>query len=187
MDVDIDLADREELLKLLPHINAMKMGEKGPEKHISGVYFTKIPYNPLTNLATIDYKEAEERGYMKIDLLNMGLYRQVGSEEELNFLMNMEPNWDRLLDRGFCKKLAHIGDHFDIVKKLKPSSIEELAMVLAIIRPSKRHLLGEDWKTIEQEVWVKPEDGSYHFKKSHSIAYAHLVVLNMNLLEVLEE
>jgi DNA polymerase III alpha subunit len=31
-------------------------------------------------------------------------------------------------------------------------------------------------------VWDKTEDG-YSFKKAHGVAYAHLVVLHMNLLE----
>ena len=32
------------------------------------------------------------------------------------------------------------------------------------------------------EVWKKPSDGSYYFKKAHAIAYAHAVVLQMNLI-----
>ena len=33
-----------------------------------------------------------------------------------------------------------------------------------------------------KEVWVKPTDGSYFFKKSHAIAYAQAVVVQMNLI-----
>jgi len=32
-----------------------------------------------------------------------------------------------------------------------------------------------------QEVWVKPTDGSYFFKKSHAVAYAQAIVVQMNL------
>jgi len=187
MDIDIDLADREKLLALIPHINAMKLNGDKMEKHISGIYLTAIPHNPLTNMATIDYKEAEDRSYFKLDLLNMGLYQKIDSEEELNFLLTLPPQWDKLLDREFCSKLVHISNHYNIIKTMQPDSIDKLAMVLAIIRPAKRHLLGKSWDDIEKEIWVKPTDGTYHFKKSHSFAYAHLVVLNMNLLNVLEE
>jgi DNA polymerase III alpha subunit len=32
------------------------------------------------------------------------------------------------------------------------------------------------------EIWTKPSDGSYYFKKSHATAYAVAVVVHMNLL-----
>ena len=66
--------------------------------------------------------------------------------------------------------------------KLKPKNIEQLAAVLAIIRPAKRHLVDSDWAKIEQEVWQKPLDNSYFFKKAHAFGYAHAIVLQMNLL-----
>ena len=34
---------------------------------------------------------------------------------------------------------------------------------------------------ITKEVWVKPSDGSYFFKKSHAVAYAQAIVVQMNL------
>ena len=71
---------------------------------------------------------------------------------------------------------------------MKPKSVQELAAVLAMIRPAKRHLVGKDWKTVLEEVWKKPENNEYFFKKSHSIAYAVAIVVQMNLLcEKLEE
>jgi DNA polymerase III alpha subunit len=65
---------------------------------------------------------------------------------------------------------------------MKPQSIEQLAAVLAIIRPAKRHLLGKKWDTVMKEVWLKPTDDSYYFKKAHAIAYAHAIVVHMNLI-----
>ena len=61
-------------------------------------------------------------------------------------------------------------------------TIEKLAMFLAVIRPAKRHLIGKPWAEVEKTVWTKPTDGSYYFKKSHSVSYAHLVVVNINLI-----
>jgi DNA polymerase III alpha subunit len=57
-----------------------------------------------------------------------------------------------------------------------------MAMFLAVIRPAKRHLIGKTWKEVAETVWDKPSDDSYFFKKSHAVAYAHLVAVNMNLL-----
>jgi hypothetical protein len=60
--------------------------------------------------------------------------------------------------------------------------VEQLAAVLAMIRPAKRYLIGKDWNTILNEVWTKPENGEYYFKKAHSFSYAVAVVVHMNLL-----
>jgi len=60
--------------------------------------------------------------------------------------------------------------------------VEQLAAVLSMIRPSKRHLQNKDWTTISEEIWKRPEDDSYFFKKSHAFSYAMAVVVHMNLL-----
>jgi hypothetical protein len=33
-----------------------------------------------------------------------------------------------------------------------------------------------------QEVWKKPENEEYYFKKAHAIAYAQAVIVQMNLI-----
>ena len=96
--------------------------------------------------------------------------------------MIQEPDWDMLNDKTTVDKLFHLNGHFNIVSTLKPKSIEQLAAVLAIIRPSKRYLLNETWNKIMQEVWVKPSDDKYFFKKSHATSYAVAVVVHMNLI-----
>jgi hypothetical protein len=61
--------------------------------------------------------------------------------------------------------------------------VEDLAMILAIIRPSKAHLQQSGWDAIRKEVWVKHAgDESYQFKRGHGIAYALAIVVNLNLL-----
>jgi DNA polymerase III alpha subunit len=80
------------------------------------------------------------------------------------------------------ENLFHLNGHFNIVSKLEPRNIEQLAAVLAIIRPAKRQLMYMDWKDIMKEVWTRPTDGSYFFKKSHAIAYAQAIVVQMNLI-----
>lgn len=184
MDIDIDFADRTKILELIRHIPAMQLVDSQPQKHNTGVYVTDLPYNPLTGMANIPYDEAEERGYIKLDLLNMGIYQQIQSEEELDILLAMPAPWDRLMDEEFCKQVVHISNHYDIVCKMKPKNIEQMAMVLAIIRPAKRHLLGKSWEEIEKSIWTKPTDDTYYFKKSHAVAYAHLVLVHMNLLNL---
>jgi hypothetical protein len=62
------------------------------------------------------------------------------------------------------------------------SSVSQLAATLAIIRPAKRHLANETWQTIEKEVWTKPDNGEYYFKKAHAVSYAMACVVHMNLI-----
>ena len=83
---------------------------------------------------------------------------------------------------SFVDQLFHLNGHHDVVSKLMPNNLEQLAACLAIIRPAKRHLMHKDWLDILKEVWVRPSDGSYFFKKSHAIAYAHAIVVQLNLI-----
>ena len=183
-DIDIDFGDRDKALEHITHIPASIYRNDEFVPHNTGVYVNNIPQHPITKLASIDHKEAEQRGYVKLDFLNVSVYQQIHSEEELDVLMSIEPPWEKLQDPEFVKNIIHIGNHYDIVKTLKPKTIDEMAAVLAIIRPSKRYLLNKDWATINQEVWTKPTDGNYYFKKSHATSYAYLVVVHMNLLNI---
>jgi DNA polymerase III alpha subunit len=178
-DIDIDFADRESALRVLKHTDAALDTSK---RHNTGVYCTSIPYNPLTNISTLDYKTAEKRGYFKVDFLNVSVYENVNSRQHLKNLMETEPIWDLLLQDDFTDLLFHVNGHGPILRAMQPKNIEQLAAVLAVIRPAKRHLIGKDWQTVMQEVWLKPESDEYYFKKSHAVAYAHVVVVQMNLI-----
>ena len=183
-DIDIDVANREQALALLKHVPASIIRDGKLTKHNTGVYFTSIPVDPITGQASLDYQDAEERGYVKLDILNVGLYQQIQSEQHLQDLMSQEPEWDRLYNPEFCAQLIHIGGHYDTLIKMPEAvnSIPRLAMFLAVIRPAKRHLIGKTWKEVAEFVWERPTDDSYYFKKAHAVGYAHLVVVNMNLL-----
>jgi DNA polymerase III alpha subunit len=177
-DIDIDFADRTIALNKIKYISA-SIGDK---KHNTGIYVQNIPADPITNISTIEYKEAEDRGYMKLDFLNVGVYSGVKDRKHLLELMNTEPLWDLLLDDSFIDQLFHVNGHGSILREMKPKTIEQLAAVLAVIRPAKRHLIGKDWTTVMNEVWIKPEGDEYFFKKAHAVAYAHVIVVQMNLI-----
>ena len=178
-DIDIDFADRTKALNILRHIDARLDADK---KHNTGVYCTSIPYNPITGISTLDYKTAEDRGYFKIDFLNVSVYEGVKNKEHLTKLLETEPLWELLLEDDFVNNLFHVNGHGSILRQMKPTSIEQLAAILAMIRPAKRYLIGKDWTTVMSEIWTKPENDDYYFKKSHAHSYAALVVVHMNLL-----
>lgn len=181
-DIDIDVADRKRLLELIDNTPAMIEDNGKKRKHNTGVYFHKMPEDPFTGLATVSYKEAEQQGFFKLDILNVNVYEDIGSNEELDVLINAEPMWELLEHEEVVNKLFHIHNHYDVVKQMKPKSVEQLAAVLAVIRPAKRHLLGKSWDDIFENVWVKPVDDSYYFKHAHAIAYAMAIVLQLNKL-----
>ena len=182
MDIDIDFADRTQILNIIDHIPASIIDKEQIKKHNTGVYCHRIPINPLTKTASFDYKQAEERGYFKIDFLKVNIYKDVRNEEHLINLMETEPLWDLLEQDEFTNLLFHLKGHGNILKKMKPRNIEQLAAVLAMIRPAKRHLIGMDWEHIFEHVWQKPENDEYYFKKSHSFSYAMAIIVHMNLI-----
>ena len=184
-DIDIDLGDRDKILNLIEHIPASMRNVRPIRKHATGVYVTKIPYDPVNDMSSIDYAIAEKRGYFKLDLLNVHIYNQVRSEQHLIELMR-EPKWSMLNDSFFVEKLIHIGNHYQTLTKMPEpvNSIPRLAMFLAVIRPGKKHLIGQTWAEVSKTVWEKGSDG-YAFKKAHAIGYSWLVAIHMNLLEEL--
>ena len=181
-DIDIDFTDRETALNLFKHQTASREENGQLIKHNTGVYFHQVPVDLKTGLCALPYEQAEKEGFFKIDFLNVGIYKGIRNEEHLTKLMETEPLWDLLLDDAFIQNLFHVNGHGSILRQTKPESIEQLAAVLAMIRPAKRNLIGKDWTTIMNEVWKKPETDEYFFKKSHATAYAVAVVVQMNLI-----
>jgi hypothetical protein len=181
-DIDIDFADRTKALNIFKHTVASRIERGEVKAHNTGIYVTPIPTDLRTNLATVDYKTAEDRGYFKIDFLNVGLYTGVRDEAHLTQLLETEPLWDLLLQDDFSNLLFHVNGHGSILREMQPKSIEQLGAVLAMIRPAKRYLIGKDWTTVMTEVWTKPENEEYYFKKAHAVAYAAAIVVQMNLI-----
>jgi hypothetical protein len=182
MDIDIDFPDRRQVLDIIRHIPARLEDGK---KHNTGVYCHSIPYNPITDTASIDYKSAEARGYFKIDFLNVSAYNGVKDEEHLVQLLNTEPLWDLLYEKDVCDQLFHVNGYHNLLAELRPTSIVELATVLAMIRPGKKHLIPvckeKGFNAIDNEIWTKTED-AYFFKKAHAVSYASVIVVQLNLL-----
>ena len=184
-DIDIDFGNRDRLLELIKHTRAAMRNVRPIRHHATGVYITDVPYDPIHDICSLDYTEADKRGYFKLDLLNVHVYESVKDERHLVELMG-EPDWSRLTDNKFVEQLIHLNNQFYNLQKMPEpvDSIPRLAMFLAVIRPGKKHLIGLPWKEVAKTVWDKGTDG-YTFKRSHAVAYAHLVVVHMNLLKEL--
>jgi len=182
-DIDIDLANRDQVLALISAIPARQMQQDQVRKHNSGVYVTGIPYDPVNKCAAIDYETAEALGYFKIDLLNMSVYQLITSPEQYQQALTQDPPWTRLwTDPDWAQQLAHIGNYKELLNSMRPDSIPRMAAFISIIRPGKAHLQNQPWETVFQSVWDGDASRGFVFKRSHAISYAALVALHMNLI-----
>lgn len=182
-DIDIDLANRDQLLALITHTPA-RLDQPGRiQKHNTGIYVTQIARDPITGLCAWDYQTAQDLGYLKIDILNNHVYQKVKSDQHLESLLAQTPPWHRLTEPEFVSEIVHIGNHWNTLSRLREpiTTLDELAMFLALIRPAKRHLVGLTWQEIRQTIWTPPRDDSYYYKRAHAVSYAHLVAVDMIL------
>jgi hypothetical protein len=179
-DIDIDFANRDNVLKLIQHTPARQSNGR---KHNSGVYVTNIPRDPFNNCAALDYETAEQRGYFKLDFLNMSVYGLVQDPAHYEQMLDQTPPWERLwTDREWAQQLVHVGNYTDLLKVMQPDSIPRMAAFISIIRPGKAHLQTRPWPEVFASVWDGDESHGYTFKKAHSLSYAVLVTLHMNLI-----
>jgi len=186
-DIDIDVRDREQILSMVRHIPASRMEKDDLKPHPTGVYFHDVPYDPVTECSSIPFKEAEEIGFFKVDFLNVSIYDGIRDEGHLIALMQQEPVWELLQNKDFVEtqQIWQLHNHAHVLQKMKPTTIDQLAMTVAIIRPSKLHLIGRPWDEVETEIWsipIDPTASKSYFKKAHSYSYAFAIVVQLNLI-----
>lgn len=183
-DIDIDFPTTFKSTSLFPWTRASLVKDGYLSPHPCGNYPQNIPVDPLTGLAAIPYAEAEEIGYFKIDMLSLSVYDNFSSRDEITQLLKIEPDWNLLLVEEHQRKLFQLSKHGDVLNIIKPSNIEELADVLALIRPGKKQLTklyAAEKELCRRTLYAKDETG-YAFKKSHAIAYAMVIVLQLHLI-----
>lgn len=185
MDIDIDIKPVGNLTDKLFGTRASLVEQGELKQHLVGWYFQNIPVDHMTGLSAIPYDKAEQLDFKKIDILNLNLLKVFESRDELKAILRITPNWGMLADESIVSRLFHIKNHYDIVVRCKPKSIEDLADILALIRPSKKDLLDKylkDKTAVRSLLYVKHLDSD--LRKSHAIAYAMNIVIQMNLIEL---
>ena len=189
-DIDIDMADRDDLLRIVPHVHASMINEGIIKKHNVGVYFQDAPTFMNTGMCSIDYKETGKYGFFKVDILNNSVYEDIDNETQLDELLNMEVDWTMLEDSKIVGELPHIASHYSLVVAMAPKSVKDLADVLAMMRPAKKNLLDRYLNNkieTRKELYTKPLDGQFYFKYSHAIAYAVSITIRMNYMKYVEK
>lgn len=186
MDIDIDFRTnfnpQDVFDKVVP---ASTVTNKELKKHPCGYYFQTMPVDPVTDLAAIPYEEAEVLGFFKIDLLHLGALDAFESKQQMRDLIRQQPDWTLLLHARNVEKLFQIQKHAKLVSIVKPQSIQELADVVALIRPNKGHLLNEyaaNKEKVRPFLYRQDNEDKSSFKRSHAIAYATMIVLQLHLI-----
>lgn len=186
MDIDIDLPSTFDPHKHFDCVTTASRVDKGKlVKHNCGVYFQKVPTDPITGLSAIPFKKADEFGLMKIDFLHLHVMDYFENKAQIRVLLKKPPKWGLLLKSNVVEKLFQLSNHGDILRRIQPKSILELADCIAIIRPAKSHLLEDyinDPEGTRAELYRKETKG-YAYKKGHAIAYAMNVVLQLHLID----
>lgn len=183
-DVDVDVRDRPHALAGSNYVRASLLQDGDLRPHNTGVFYQNIPVDPVSGLASFYSGKkggdlASEMGYFKLDIIPSNAYKLVESPEDMDELLESDIDWDLLMRQDVVEKLQQLGRHFDIVFTYEPKSIEDLACLIAVIRPGKRHLLGEEWDVLRKEVWKADPEGGYSYKKSHAFAYAHAIIVQL--------
>ena len=184
-DVDIDVPPSFSPVKLFPWTRAAVVRDGEYTQHPCGVYPQEIPVDPLSGLAAMPYDAAEELGYFKIDFLHLHVYQHFEKREEIDALIAVEPDWSLLLDSVNHKKLFQVANHGELILKLKPTSVEDLADLMALIRPGRRQLIPLYMKSKQmarQVLWSTTDQG-YSFKRSHALSYAYVLILQLHLIK----
>jgi len=189
-DIDIDFPTTFDPHKYFPHAIRASMVKNGKlAKHTVGIYFQNIPVDKITGLAAIPYKQAEQLGYFKFDFLHISVLNFLDcfeNKDQVRQLLKTNPDWSLLEKTEVVGKLFQLHEHYDILQKVKPKSVQELADVIALIRPGKRHLLKEylnNRDIVRQELYRKTDNQTYYFKRSHAVAYAMTIILQLHLIK----
>jgi len=166
-------------------VRASIYGDNKLTPHPCGVYFQDVPTDPITKLAAIPYDLADHLECFKVDFLHNHVYDYFSSHDEIKELVKHDPDWKLLEMPSVIKQLFQVNNQVEVVLKVKPTSILELADCLALIRPQKKYLLDQylaDRTKIRSELYRQGE-GGYSFKKGHAVAYSMVIVLQLHLIK----
>jgi hypothetical protein len=184
-DIDIDTANSFAPKDIFPTcVYASRVQNNELLKHPVGVHFQNIPIDPVTKLSAIPYNQISEYEYYKIDMLHISVLDVFDNKDQIKKLLKKAPNWDLLLNPDHTHKLFQLNKQYELLHQVRPRSIIELADCIALIRPGKRFLLNKYLTHRESTralIYQKQHDSDY--KKSHAIAYAHIVVLQLHLIQ----
>lgn len=182
-DIDIDIKPRTPREKYGVRGMIYDETECRIQPHPSAVYLEDVPVDSVTGNCAFDYEFGDSLGFMKVDLLNNSAYSKFTSKDEVLRAVENFDDWRSFDDPDIVANLPHLGKHVETVRRIKPRSINDLADVLALIRPGKKHLLEAYLKNPEKvrsrSLYTRASNGMMYFKKSHAVSYAMMIVCTL--------
>lgn len=186
MDIDIDFQTTFDPTNFFHVVRASIITDNQIKPHPCGYYFQNIPIDPVSGLSAIPYKEANSMGYTKIDFLHLAILDIFDNKQQIRVLLKKEPKWGLLLREDVVSKLFQLHENVTLVRRVKPTSILEIADCISLIRPGKMQLIDDyliDRVKTRHELYTKRKDDKYAYKKGHAISYAMIVVLQLHLID----
>lgn len=198
-DVDLEVYDPSRFYgsyaKPFNGVRASKLEHGRMVYHASGLYFQHMPLSPNATktrpMAAYPHAIAKSKGFMKIDLLSnrhlfwfgSGLRRR---DAYLDLLSHPEFPWDRfvlesLYGKGMNPKIAQLAKWFRFARMYPPKSVDDISVLVALVRPGKKHLQGKSLDDVRAGIWQDDNGGSPDmvFKRPHAVATAMTVCLHM--------
>lgn len=179
-DVDIDVASKT--AKDPYGIRAMVSKNDSITAHPSGYYMEDVPVDTITGLCAFDSEYGDSVGFQKVDLLSNTTYDMFKSKDDVLSCME-EPSWDLFLEEDIVEKLPHLSKHYDLLVRIRPKSIDDLADILALIRPAKMHMVDDyvkNRKKTRRNLYKRSK--GHYFKKAHAYSYAMMIICVVNKL-----
>lgn len=181
-DIDIDVNDKVDRALYGRKVAIYNEEQKKLLPHPSGVILSDIPIDPETGLVPFHYKEIEDKGVHKVDILKNHSYDVFSSKQQIYDLLDKTElmDWKWVQDKEFVEQLPHLKGNYHYLTTIVPESVEELADTIALIRPGKIHLIPdycENKRRVRKVLYKRPVDGKMYMKKSHAIAYALMIVV----------
>lgn len=158
--------------------------------HPSGIYLEKVPVDAETGLCAFDYDYGNDTGFAKLDILTNSAYHIFKNKEDLLKHVEMTPDWEHFTEAKYYERLPHISKYGELINLVEPESVEEVADIIALIRPSKMKYLNDYLKhkklARRNYLYSRPSDGGMYFKRAHAISYAVMIVAIFNKLRTNE-
>lgn len=188
MDIDIDVPTKFIPSSLLPESVTASMVRGGKMiPHPCGVYLQTMPV--ANGIAAIPYGVAPSYGFFKIDFLSLSLLDCFSSKSEMRMLMKEPINWNMLQNPNIVSTLFQLHRHYDLLSRVRPTSVLELADCVALIRPAKKHLIDayiglsqQQRDAMRHHIYEPDPQGRPQYKKAHAVAYALTITLQLRML-----
>jgi hypothetical protein len=147
-DIDIDFADRTAAMAALFTVPAMIDRDGKKHRPPLGRLLPKRARRSVHAAVRTRLQRSGREGLLQ-NRFSQPIGLPAGSEmrSTLSSFSTANPCGNCSMSPAMVEQLPHVHKHYDTVQSIAPKSIEDLAVVLALVRPGKKHLIGQPRST----------------------------------------